>query len=126
MAITDLSKQVTTVVVPATSVATAAPTGGTDGIVTGTGRQGFHTVRTLIAYQGTVESAVIRIWFRDPVTNVWYEGATTDDLDALTPGGASPVNESRDWVVGYGSQVFFQVTSVQGGGTVAVRVQGVA
>jgi hypothetical protein len=85
----------------------------------------FGRIQTLIDYTGTVTSCTLKLWIRDIVTGNWYEGATTDDLDPLTPGGASPVDEARDWDVGQQNEIFFQVTAIAGGGSVAVRVQGV-
>ena len=109
------------VAVATTAVPTAAPGGGTAGIQVGEG----VLVRTFLDYAGTVNSCALTIWFRDRETGVWYEGATTDDLDPLTPGGAAPVDEVRDWEPGGGQEIFFQVAAISGGGTVAVRVQGV-
>lgn len=108
-------------VIMATSTATAAPGDGSVAYICG----GIDRVRTLCAYSGTVTACAIRIWFRDPVEEVWYEGASTDDLDMLTPGGATPVNEARDWDIGSGSAITFQVASIAGGGTVTLRAQGV-
>lgn len=121
MAVLDLGQDVTAVAIAATASTTTAPTGGTDGFLVSTS----GGVRTLIAYTATVSSANLRLWIRDRETGVWYGGATTDSLSALAPGGASVVNEARDWYVGAGSEVFFQLAAVAGGGTVAVRVQGV-
>lgn len=108
------------VVIPPTSSSTSAPTAGTTGIYVPMSR-----VRTLVDYSGTVTSCALTIWFRDQGTGIWYEGAATDDLDPLTPGGATPVNEAREWDVGLQQEVFFQVTAIAGGGTVAVRLQGI-
>lgn len=107
--------------IAATAVATAAPSGGTEGIyVAQLGR-----VRTFLDYTGTVTSCTLKLWIRDIGTSGWFEGPTTDDLDPLTPGDASPVDEARDWDVGNENEVWFQVSAIAGGGTVAVRVQGV-
>jgi hypothetical protein len=94
---------------------------GTEGILIGEPA----IVRTLLLYTGTVNSCTVKLWLRNRETGVWYEGPTTDELDPLTPGGAAPVNEVRDWSPGGGSEVFFQVTAISGGGTVTVRVLGV-
>ena len=109
------------VAIAATAVATTAPTSETEGIYTAD----FERVRTLLSYSGTVTACVVKIWVRDQSTGTWYEGATTDEIDPLTPGGASPTNEARDWGVGGQTEVAFQVISIAGGGTVEVRVRGV-
>jgi hypothetical protein len=121
MAATSLEKTISGSVaaVAATASATAAPSSTTDGFDTAR----FPRVRTLMAYVGTVSACNIQAWFRDRATGVWYRGAATDDFDALDPGGATPVNESRDWEVGRKQEVLFQVGSVSGGGTVAVKLQ---
>lgn len=119
-AVTNITTPV--VVIPATASASAAPSGSTDPIKSGK----YRRLRTFLAYAGTVNSATVRIWFKDPGTTTWYAGADTDDLDALAPGGAAPVNEVRDWEVGQGAEVWFQLSAIAGGGTAAVRVQGVA
>lgn len=118
MTTVDLGGDIVFDLIGATSVATAAPSALSDAYFSRT----FARVRTLLAYSGTVTSCVVVIWFRDPVLPVWYEGASTTDLDPLTPGGASPVNEARDWDVGRGQYVTFQVAAIAGGGTVAVRL----
>ncbi len=105
--------------ITATAAATTAPTSGTDGYWTGH----YPRVRTLLAYAGTVDSCNLRIWFRDKSTNVWYRGADSDTFDALSPGGASSVNESRDWETGRSQEIYYQIVAVAGGGTVAVRLQ---
>lgn len=125
MAAVDLTAQASVLAVAATSAPTAAPTSGTDGFLTGLAGTGFKTIRMSLDYAGTVTSAAVALWFRDPISDGWFRGATTDDLDPLRPGGASPVDESRDWEVGYGVEVYFQVTEIEGGGTIAVRLQGV-
>lgn len=117
----NLAESGAIVAVPATAAATAAPGGATDGIATGR----FGVVRTLCKYAGTVNACNVRAWFRDPADGAWFEGPTTDELDPLSPGGASPVNEAREWVMGRDTVVAFQVAAVAGGGTVEVRAQGV-
>jgi len=118
---TVINRHVPTVAVAATAAPTAAPGGGTDGIQIGES----VLVRTFLTYAGTVNSCTLKLWVRDRDTGVWYEGATTDDLDPLTPGGAAPVNEVRDWDVGGGQEIAFQVAAIAGGGTAEVRVLGV-
>ncbi len=110
-----------TQVVPATSVGvgSAIPTG--DGFVA----PETGTVRTLIAYAGTVTAANVRLWIRNSGTGVWHRAASTDSLDPLAPGGAAPINEVRDWKIGRGVEFLFRVETVTGGGTVAVAVIGV-
>lgn len=105
--------------IPATAVATVAPSG--EGIHSGR----FSRVRTLFNYSGTVNACTAKIWFQDDATGEWYEGASTDDLDPLTPGGASPIDESREWDVGMAQEIALQIPTISGGGTVAVWVQGV-
>lgn len=114
----DLAREIVYDAIDATASTTAAPSAGTEPFFS----HGYQRVRTLLAYSGTVSTCALKIWFRDPLLAVWYEGATTDDLDALTPGGASPVNEARDWDVGSATYFVFQVSTLTGGGTVAVRV----
>jgi hypothetical protein len=121
MAVTSLGRALTTTAVAATASATSAPSSSTDGFLV----QSSGRVRTLLTYAGTVSSCNLKIWFRDRLTGVWYEGAATDDLDALTPGGATPVNEARDWDAGAGSEVFFQIAAIAGGGTASVKLQAV-
>jgi hypothetical protein len=116
----DLTRRRVVPAITATSSVTAVPDAATVPFLS----RGFGRVRTLIAYSGTVNSCTIKIWFSDPEEVVWYAGATTDELDALSPGGASPVNEARDWDVGLGGFMWWQVSAVAGGGTVSVRVQG--
>ena len=81
-----------------------------------------NTVSAYITYNGTVNACAIRLWLYDGAN--WYEGPSTDDLDPLTPGGASPVNESRDWEIGEGQKFTFQLESISGGGTAAVSAEG--
>src|SRR4051794_34599338 len=116
-----IDRMVPQIVVAATAVATAAPSGATDGIQVGDPL----TVRTLMLYAGTVNSCTVKMWLRNRETGIWYEGPTTDDLDPLTPGGVAVVNEVRDWRPGGGAEVFFQVTAISGGGTVTIRALGV-
>ncbi len=106
------------VVIAATSAATAAPTGGTDGFTTGP----FGTIRTLIDYAGAVTAANVRLWTKSD--GVWYRGASTADGDALAPA----TDESREWAPGRHQEVFFQLESLTqtGGGTVTVRALGVS
>jgi hypothetical protein len=118
----ELSETAPTLAVAATSAATAAPTSGTAGFVPGRS----WLVRVLVAYSGTVSSCNLRFWFRDRASGTWYAGPTTDQLEPLAPGGASPVNESRDIEVGLGQEVYVQVAAIAGGGTVAVRLVPVA
>lgn len=110
----------TTVAVAASAAPTAAPSGDV-----GIDTDRFDRVRTLFRYAGAVDSCSVRIWLRDRSSGDWYEGPTTDDLDPLTPGGASPVNEAREWEPGVHQEVYFQVVAIAGGGTVEVRAQGV-
>lgn len=123
MAVTSLSDTVkgTIAAIAATASATSAPTGSTDGFNT----ERFQRVRTLLAYSGTVSAINLRIWFRDRNTGVWYRGADTDTFDTLAPGGASPINESRDWETGTKQEIFFQIVAISGGGTAAVTLQPV-
>lgn len=122
MAVIDLHEAIvsgTAAGVTATASATTAPTSSTDGFGTGP----YPRVRTLILYAGTVSSINVRIWFRDRATGVWYRGADTDAFDALAPGGASAVAESRDWETGRNQEIFFQIVAIAGGGTAAIRLQ---
>jgi len=116
-----IDRYVAQIAIAATAVPTAAPGGATQGIQIGES----VLVRTFLTYAGTANAATLKIWFRDRATGTWYEGASTDDLDPLTPGGAAPVNEVRDWQVGGAQEVSFQLTAAAGGGTVEVRVPGV-
>jgi hypothetical protein len=116
-----IDRSVAQITIAATAAPTPAPGGGTQGIQIGES----VVVRTFLTYTGTVTGATLKIWFRDRATGVWYEGASTDDLDPLTPGGAAPINEVRDWQVGGAQEVYFQLTAVTGGGTVEVRALGV-
>ena len=109
------------VAVAATAVATPAPTDADDGFDTGP----YGTVRALLAYAGTVATCAVRLWVRDREGGEWFRAASTGELTALDPGGATPVNEARDWKVGRDAEVWFQVEEVSGGGTVEVRLQGV-
>lgn len=108
----------TTPILAAASSAGAAPSGATTvhQLVRG------NVVRAFITYSGTVNACAVRLWLYDGTG--WYEGPSTDDLDALTPGGASPVNESRDWEIGDGQTFTFQLVSISGGGTAAVSATG--
>lgn len=110
------------VVVAATATPTGAPDADTDPLQA----RRLTRIRTLVTYAGTVNACAIRIWFRDPVSRAWYRGASTDDLDPLSPGGAAPVNEARDWEVGAYQDIAFQVITITGGGSVEVRAQAVA
>ena len=98
-------------IIPARDSAETEP-----GYIIPTGR--YEGARTYVAYTGTVSACTIRMWFY--VDGVWYQGASTDDGSPLTG-----TNEARDWVVEPSTKVGFTVESVAGGGTVAVRVEGV-
>ncbi len=105
----------------ATATPTAAPPTGSTPLRSGP----YELVRTLISYTGTVNTAALRLWVHNRETGGWHRGASTDQLDPLTPGGASPINEVRDWKIGRGVEFSFQVEIVAGGGTVVVTVMGV-
>lgn len=105
--------------IAATGSATSAPTGSTDGFQTGR----FPRVRTLLLYSGQVDACNVRVWFRNRASGAWFRGADTASFDALAPGGASAVNESRDWETGAKQEIFFQIVSISGGGTAAVLLQ---
>lgn len=127
MAVTDLNESLVSGSlegVAATNAATSAPSSSTDGFNTGR----FPTVRTLLAYTAQVSACVVQLWVRDRNDGVWYKGLKTGDTGqlALAPGGASVVNEARDWTVGRNQEIFFQLSTVTvTGGTVALRIQGV-
>ena len=125
MAVTDVSSS-PILAVSATSSATSAPSSGTDGYRLKPGKPGMKTIRTLFAYSGTVNAASVRLWVRDVGSATWYRGASTDDLRPHAPGGSGPVAESRDWEVGNNSECFFQVASISGGGTIAIKLMGVS
>lgn len=74
------------------------------------------TIATHIAYVGTVATGDIRIWRR--INGVWYRGATV--ADALTF-----ANETREWVVQPGTEVGFTISTISGGGTMAVIAEGI-
>jgi hypothetical protein len=102
--------------------AQSAPSSGDSGGQTGA----FSSVRTYITYAGAVTAASLRLYTRLPGGSTWFRGASTDDLDALTPASG---NESRDWAVGAGVECLFVLESVSpgtAGNTVAVDVIGVS
>jgi hypothetical protein len=106
----------------ASSQAGSPPSSGTSGGQTGA----FSSVRTYITYAGAVTAASLRLYTRLPGGSTWFRGASTDDLDALTPASG---NESRDWAVGAGVECLFVLESVSpgtAGNTVAVDVIGVS
>lgn len=112
-------------VIAARATAGSAPTGATDGFVSGAdgGR-----VRTLIAYAGAVTAANIRLYTREPGGTAWYRGVSTDEsgypLRPQTDG-----TSSRDWDVGEGVEFTFVLESISPSGstpTVAVKATGVA
>jgi hypothetical protein len=117
MAVYDLYRFQTVEVIEATDAATAAPSSSTDGFIT----PQYNRVRLLFDYVGTVTACNVQIWFRDRVLGDWYLGIATDDGDALV---GSPTSEARDFECGYNAELYFQVESIAGGGTVAVRAQG--
>lgn len=123
MAVTTITRN-GVAAIAATSSPTATPTGSTDGFLVPPSDAGFTRVLILIAYSGTVNAVTIAKWIRDTVTGTWYRDASTDDLQPLAPGGASPVNEARSWVVSPGDEIFFTVDAISGGGTVAAKVRG--
>lgn len=121
MAVTQLHSNVVSPVIAARSTASTAPTGATDGYLCGSdGGQ----IRSLVTYAGAVTAAVIRLWVRNRTSGVWYRGASSTDIGALTPASG---NDSRDWIIGEGAEFTFQLESISqtGGGTVAVDVVGV-
>lgn len=75
-------------------------------------------------YSGVVDACNVRLWTID-VDGTWLEGGTTDELDALTPGGASAVDEGRIWEIGEGVGFTLQVASVSGGGSVQLSVTAI-
>ena len=114
------TKPVTTIA--SRSSASTVPDSTTDGIFTGK----FTRIAMYLDYTGTVNSANVLLWVQDSETGTWFEGAATDSLDALTPGGASAVDEMRVWEVGQNQTVWFQLAAIAGGGSAAIRVSGIA
>lgn len=124
MAVTDIT-QGGVAAIAATASTTSAPSGATDGFRVPPSDSGFAYVRILIAYSGTVSAINITMWTRDRGTGTWYRDSATDDVVPLSPGGASAVNESRVWRVSPGDEVYWTITAISGGGTAAVKAQGV-
>ena len=100
-------------VIPATSTSTPTPDGNTAYVNT----QNADTVRAFVAYSGTVTSATLRLWLLQD--GAWYRASDT----TLTPQDG---NEAYDYqLIGHHTDFTLQLTSVAGGGTVAVSVVGV-
>lgn len=74
------------------------------------------TVRTYLAYTGTVSSCDLTLW--QYLGASWYAGPTV--ADALTG-----TDEYRDWAVEPGTLIGFTVSEIAGGGSVAVRARGI-
>lgn len=124
MAVTSVGSSTSVAAVAATASATSAPTDSTDGfVILQASDRPVTRVRLLVTYSGTVNSCNLRKWVRDG-SGSYHRDASTDDLDPLSPGGASPVNETRVFDVATGEQFFIQVSAVAGGGTVAVKLIG--
>lgn len=125
MAVTTIpigrSKSLGVAAFAATAATTAAPDANTVALDTGQ----FDRIRTFITYSGTVNSAALRLWIYNRINATWHRGASTADVNPLAPGGASAVNESRDWFIGRHQTIYFQLEAVAGGGTVAVTAVAV-
>lgn len=123
MAATELERTIvngTLEAIAARGTTSTAPSSSTDGFDTGR----FARVRTLLKYTATVDALNVQIWFRDRQTGIWYRGADTDSFDELAPGGASVINESRDWEVGRKQEIYFTFQAITvTGGTAALILQ---
>lgn len=121
MAVTAIGARATQTVVAAASSAGSAPTTETDGYIS---TVNGGRVTTFLDYTGTVTAANVRLYVREPGGTAWRRGASTDDLEPLSPTGG---DEARDWLVGEGREFTFVLESISqtGGGTVAVRAAGV-
>lgn len=101
------------VAVAATDTATPTPDEDTPYIDTGA----IDTIRLLVAYDGTVSAAKLRLWLLQDGT--WYRAGGVE----LNPADG---NESYDATgVGQYTRFAVQVEEITGGGTVEVRVLGV-
>lgn len=110
---------ITRTILSAASSAGAAPSGAAAAHTL----EKANVVRAYIKYAGTVNACAIRLWLYDGSN--WYAGESTDDVDPLAPGGASPINEARDFEIGSGQLFTFQLMSISGGGTAAVSATAV-
>lgn len=106
-------QQESRVLVPATSIATAAPDADTPYV----SMRHAETLRAFVQYSGLVTSAALRLWLLQD--GIWYRGAST----ALDPAGG---NETVDLlIVGQYTQFMLQLSEISGGGTAELRVMGV-
>lgn len=101
--------------IPATTTASPAPDVNSDVVQS----REYDTVRTFLAYSGTVTSCVLRLWVFDRST--WYKAQNTTNTVPLE--GSAFGNEVRDWAVGEQAEITFQVESITGGGSVTVKVK---